>query len=98
LNIVQYCGENKHSIDQCPTVQATDPRCLFCHLPHFATDRKCQEWDFQRDIKKIMATENISFNEAINFKKQNQVTSAFSYSNIVNKQTMVTQKNKPTHP
>jgi hypothetical protein len=88
-----HCGENKHSIDQCPTAQATDPRCLFCHLPHLATDRKCQEWDFQRDIKKIMATENISFHNAINFKKQNQVSSAFSFSNIVNKQPMVSSKN-----
>jgi len=68
-----HCGGSKHSIDQCPTVQATDPRCLFCNLPHLATDRKCQEWDFQRDIKKIMATENISFRDAINFKKQNQI-------------------------
>lgn len=79
----------KHSIDQCPTLQATDPRCLFCHLPHFATDSNCQEWTFQRDIKKIIATENISFHDATNFKKQNQVSSAFSYSNIVNKQLMV---------
>lgn len=93
-----HCGENKHSIDQCPSVQATDPRCLFCHLPHLATDRNCQEWDFQRDIKKIMATENISFRDAINFKKQNQVSSAFSYSNIVNKQPMVSSKNIITPP
>lgn len=93
-----HCGENKHSIDQCPTAQATDPRCLFCHLPHLATDRKCQEWDFQRDIKKIMATENISFRDAINFKKQNQVSSAFSYSNIVNKQPTVSVSKNTTLP
>jgi len=45
-----------------------------------------------------MATENISFRDAINFKKQNQVYSAFSYSNIVNKQPMVSSKNINPHP
>ncbi|KAL4123161.1 hypothetical protein QTP88_015384 [Uroleucon formosanum] len=93
-----HCGESNHSISQCPTVQATDPRCLFCQKPHLATDRKCQEWDFQRDIKKIMTSENISFRDAITFKKQNQVTLSFSYSNIVNKQPMVTSKNKHPSP
>ena len=93
-----HCGESNHSINQCPTVQATDPRCLFCQKPHLATDRKCQEWDFQRDIKKIMASENISFRDAITFKKQNQVTSSFSYSNIVNKQPNVSSKNKHPSP
>lgn len=44
-----------------------------------------------------MATENISFRDAINFKKQYQVSSAFSYSNIVNKQPMVSFK-KTTLP
>ena len=34
-----------------------------------------------------MATENLSFKDALNFKRQNQATSAFSYSHIVNKQT-----------
>ena len=84
-----HCGESKHTIVSCPIAQATDPNCLFCHLPHLATDRNCQEWDTQRDIKKIMATENISFREAASLKNQNQVTSAFTYSNIVNKKPMI---------
>lgn len=64
-----------------------------------ATNRKCQEWDFQRYIQKIMTIEIISFRGAITFKKQNQVRSSFRYSNIVNKQPMVTSKNKhPSNP
>lgn len=81
-----HCGDNNHSLNTCPSAQTTGPSCLFCQLPHLATDRNCKEWDFQRDLKKIMATENLSFKDAINFKKQKQVTSAFSYSHIVNKQ------------
>lgn len=36
-----------------------------------------------------MATENISFCNAVSFKKQNQITSAFIYSNIVLKKPIV---------
>lgn len=90
-----HCGDNNHSLNTCPSAQTTDPRCLFCQLPHLATDRSCKEWDFQKDLKKIMATENLSFKDAINFKKQNQVTSAFSYSHIVNKQPTIS---RPTIP
>jgi len=81
-----HCGVSKHSIESCPTAQATEPCCLYCQLPHLATDRNCREWKSQRDLKKIMATENISFRDAVTFKKQNLVTPAFSYSNIVSNQ------------
>lgn len=91
-----HCGESNHSLNTCPSTQTTEPRCLFCHLPHLATDRSCNEWNVQRDIKKIMATENLSFKEATNFKKQNQVTSAFSYSKIVNKQPIQSYPTKPS--
>lgn len=78
-----HCGENNHSIDQCTTVNATDPCCLFCKLPHLATDRKCREWIFQQDIKKLMASENLSFRDALNFKKNNYFSPSISYSNVV---------------
>lgn len=81
-----HCGSSKHSIESCPTSLATDPCCLYCQLPHLATDRSCREWKSQQDLKKIMATENLSFRDAVIFKKQIQVTSAFSYSNIVSNQ------------
>lgn len=81
-----HCGGSKHSITECPTVHATDPLCLFCKLPHVATDRSCQEWSVQKDIKRIMATENLSYKDALDFKKNKYCTSAFKYSDIVNSQ------------
>jgi len=40
-----------------------------------------------------MATENLSFRDAILFKKSSQVTSDFSYSNNVNMQPVLTPLN-----
>jgi hypothetical protein len=82
-----------HSIITCPSSNSTDPVCIFCKLPHLFTDRNCQEWTFQRDVKKIMATENLPFREAVSLKKKNYSSSAFSYSNIVNKQPVT----NPSH-
>ena len=84
-----HCGINYHSISTCPSINATDPVCIFCKLPHLSTDRNCQEWSFQRDIKKINATENLPFREAVFLKKNNYSPSTFSYSNIVNKQPVL---------
>jgi len=81
-----HCGGSKHSITDCPTIHASDPICLFCKLPHVATDRSCPEWSAQKDIKKIMATENISYKDALDFKKNKCYTSAFKYSDIANSQ------------
>ncbi|KAL4082577.1 hypothetical protein QTP88_027607 [Uroleucon formosanum] len=66
-----HCGLNDHSLTTCPSMNATDPVCIFCKLPHPSTDRNCQEWSFQRDVKKIMATENVPFREAVSLKKNN---------------------------
>lgn len=90
-----HCGETKHSIDSCPYSQATDPVCLYCKQPHLATDRSCQEWSTQKDIKKIMANENISYKDAIIFKKNNCYTTAFSYSDVVNSQPPTSEILKP---
>ncbi|KAL4085278.1 hypothetical protein QTP88_027137 [Uroleucon formosanum] len=81
-----HCGGSKHSILECPTASSTDPTCIFCKLPHAATDRSCQEWSVQKDIKKIMATENISYKDALEFKKNKYYTSAFKYTDVVNSQ------------
>jgi len=81
-----HCGGSKHSITECPSVHTTDPICLFCKLPHVATDRSCHEWSAQKDIKKIMATENLSYKDALDFKKNKYCTSAFKYSDIANSQ------------
>ena len=81
-----HCGESKHPLESCPFSQTTEPICLFCQLSHLSTDRSCQELVYQKDIKKIMATENISFKDAVDFKKNKCYTSAFKYSDIVNSQ------------
>lgn len=95
-----HCGESKHSIDSCPVIDATDPVCLFCKLPHLATDRRCREWSTQKEIKKIMATENISYKDALDFKKNNRYTSAFKFSDVVQNQPPITEilkTNTPLH-
>jgi hypothetical protein len=95
-----HCGEAKHTLDTCPSTQTTDPVCLFCKLPHLATDRSCREWSTQKNIKKIMATENISYKDALAFKKNNCYTSAFKYSEIVNNQPPTSEFieiNSPLH-
>ncbi|XP_025192857.1 uncharacterized protein LOC112592911 [Melanaphis sacchari] len=86
-----HCGETKHSIDSCPSTQATDPICLHCKLPHLATDRSCREWLLQKDIKKIMATENLSYKDTLIFKKNKCYTPAFKYSDIVNCQPHISE-------
>lgn len=80
-----HCGETKHSIDSCLKASDTDPSCIFCKLPHLATDRSCQEWIRQREIKRIMATENLSYYDALNLKNKNYCSSAFKFSEIVSK-------------
>lgn len=82
-----HCSGDDHSFNVCPSAPTTDPICIFCSLPHLATDRSCREWLFQKEIKKIMATENLSYREALDFKKNNYLTSAFKYSEIVNRQS-----------
>ena len=81
-----HCGLNDHSTTTYPSINSTNPVSIFCKLSHLSTDRNCHEWAFQRDVKNIMATENLPFREAVFLKKNNYSSSAFSYSNIVNKQ------------
>ncbi|XP_060845529.1 LOW QUALITY PROTEIN: uncharacterized protein LOC132925125 [Rhopalosiphum padi] len=90
-----HCGENNHSVDSCPRTQATDPVCLFCKQPHLATDRSCREWSTQKEIKHIIATENISYKDALIFKKNNCYTTAFSFSDVVKSQPPISEISKP---
>jgi len=83
-----HCVGNNHLLNACPAVNVKVPCYIFCKLPHLATDRKCRrEWQFQRDVKMIMTNENIPFHEAIHVKEQNYSNSAFTYYNIVSKQS-----------
>jgi len=56
----------RYSFSVCPSAHTIDPVCIFCNL---TTGHSCREWLFQREIKKIMATENISYREALDLKK-----------------------------
>lgn len=40
----------------------------------------------EKRIKKIMATENISYRDVLDFKKNNHYSSAFKYLDLVNRQ------------
>lgn len=81
-----HCGKAKHTFNTGPFIQVSEPVCLFCKLPHLATDHSCREWIAQKEIKKIMTTENISYQKALIFKENNFYTSAFKYSDVVNSQ------------
>lgn len=78
-----HCGLPDHSIINCPTKEATDPTCFHCKGPHLATDRSCSEWSRQKNIKKVMATENVSFKDAVYIIKNNIVNKSASFSETV---------------
>lgn len=59
------------------------PLTLFVSFANSPTC-SCQEWLAQSEIKKIMACENISYQDALVFKKNKYYTSVFNYSDIVN--------------
>ena len=68
------CG-NEHSSTECTST--SKPSCIFCNGDHSSSDRKvCPEFKKQKNIKTIMAIENISYRDATN--KVNN-----SFSNIV---------------
>jgi len=90
-----HCRGVKHYIVDCPTVSATNPSCLYCHLPHLATDRSCHEWSVQKEIKKIMAIKNISYQDAVIFKKNKCSSSAFKYSDVTIRQPPVSNLTVP---
>lgn len=73
----------------CPSLYATEFRCIFRKPHHITTDRKCQEWSRQQDIKKVIATENILFKEAQVFIKNKIYTSTFSYASVVNERPLL---------
>jgi hypothetical protein len=78
-----HCGFPDHSIIDCPTKEATDPTCFHCKGSHLATDRSCSEWSRQKNVKKVMATENVSFKDAVYIIKNNIVNKSASFSETV---------------
>jgi hypothetical protein len=78
-----HCGERDHDISSCEVLNSSMPVCVNCKLHHLATDRSCSEWASQKEIKRIMACENISFREAAQIRKSATVNSAYSYADKV---------------
>ncbi|XP_060810051.1 uncharacterized protein LOC132904150 [Amyelois transitella] len=56
------CGQFQHSGDSCSS--DVPLLCLFCGNSHLATDPSCPEHIRQKQIKVIMANDNISYSEA----------------------------------
>lgn len=56
------CGQN-HTGDSCE-VEETEANCLVCSGNHFATNKKCPEYNRQKNIKSLMSEKSISYMEA----------------------------------
>lgn len=56
------CGQN-HNGDSCGLDEA-EASCLMCSGNHFATNRKCPEYNRQQNIKSLMSERSISYMEA----------------------------------
>lgn len=56
------CGSDGHGFENCPSETS---ECIHCSSKnHHANSRKCPAYVRQHNIKKIMASENVSFKEA----------------------------------
>ncbi|CAG9840682.1 unnamed protein product [Diabrotica balteata] len=72
----KFCG-NEHISDTCE--KQNNPSCIFCTGNHSATDKfKCPEFSEQKSIKRLMATENISYVEALNRHKSSYASATKS--------------------
>ncbi|KAL5233225.1 hypothetical protein ACI65C_000635 [Semiaphis heraclei] len=80
-----HCGLPDHSFSNCPTKESTVPSCFHCKGSHIATNRSCMEWSRQKNIKKIMATENVSYKDAVFIIKNNIVNKSSTFSDITAK-------------
>ncbi|XP_050541519.1 uncharacterized protein LOC126905642 [Daktulosphaira vitifoliae] len=84
-----HCGLAYHNASLCPEKYTFPPICILYNLNHLSTDRSCVEWTIQKDIKKIMAVNNISYSEAAAIKRSGVVNSAFSYAQVTNNYTLI---------
>ena len=56
------CGlpESDNHVNSCSKIL----KCVNCGLNHASTDRSCEKWKIEKEIKKIQVTKNISYFEA----------------------------------
>lgn len=94
----EFCSSLEHLFSECP-LQASEPSiatCSNCQGPHISSDRRCPEWSRQKDIKKIMVVNKVSFKEAISIKLNNVCTSAFSFADVASRPSPVLPNRPPT--
>ncbi|XP_050294852.1 uncharacterized protein LOC126735025 [Anthonomus grandis grandis] len=66
------CGEEKKSdLEEHPSCET---KCFYCKGPHKSTDKSCPEYTRQKNIKELMAFENIPFFDASEIVKKTYLT------------------------
>jgi len=87
-----HCGCFDHNESTCGVKTTSPPSCIFCKLGHPSTDRSCSEWLIQKDIKKIMATNNVPFSEASSIKRTGLINKAFTFSDVIKNNNSINTK------
>ena len=88
------CGNDHKQEDCVSSVEAA--KCIHCGGKHLATDRSCPAYQKQKQIKKIMAFENLSYREAARFHQNRFASKAFSFAEVAAENSTVLQTNPPT--
>lgn len=74
------CGEN-HKSENC-SLESSNFKCVLCQGNHQATDRTCPSYRQQKQIKRIMAFENLSYQEARNHLDNKFVSKAYTFAEM----------------
>lgn len=79
------CGQEKHMSEQekgeDQTLYTCETKCLFCKGDHRSTNKKCPEYQRQINIKKLMAFENLTYQDANELCKKTYEVSGEYYFN-----------------
>lgn len=87
------CPNSHDGNDSDDVCSGVDPYCIHCHTrEHSSTSKDCPEYKKQFGIKKIMATDNITFKEAA------ALVGNPSYSKVVNNNRFSILKNDENFP
>jgi hypothetical protein len=76
-----FCASVNHLPSDCPTrsLPSVFAVCANCHSSHVPSDRSCSVWIRQKDLKKLMVVNKITFKEVFKIKDDKICTSAFSF-------------------
>lgn len=89
-----FCSSTDHSTVYCPIRLETNAiaTCANCQGLHLPSDRSFPEWARQKDLKKLMVINKITFKEAVSFKNNNVCTPAFSFADITSRPISIMPK------